>query len=342
MESFKEFQGSDLDECIQQAMEWFNSKRESLEVEIIQDAKTGIFGIVGARKAKIRARRARVQDSMRPFLEYDNHPGRAESGENPGKEGALRPGTQPRQGEPAGSKMNPGMKRGAEKHEIYEHGLKSEKKPQAPGEERNKKSFSSRPGRESSAARWSHSEEDAKNQGNANSRAEEAGDISPWPVIPIAELDQRKLQDLTLEIVRRLLTPLAGQEVELEFDLSHGYPRVKVAWDGDAGLLIGRDGQTLVAAQYLASRILSRQMESALKVRLDIGNYRTRQSAHLQDVARGLAEKARRTGRPCSTRPLTSYHRRVIHMALQEFPDIQTRSAGEGTLKRVVIAPKKG
>ena len=116
-----------------------------------------------------------------------------------------------------------------------------------------------------------------------------------------------------------------------------GRVRANVDWSGDAGLLIGREGQTLAALQYLASRMVSHGMDAAVCVQLDIGDYRLRQDEKLRAIALGLAEKARATGRPYSTRPLSSYHRRIIHMAHQDADDIQTRSSGDGPMKRVVI-----
>ena len=68
MDGFKEFQGKDLDAAIQDACLYFNASRERLEIEILQDAKSGIFGIVGARKAKIRARRACLRDTVQSVL----------------------------------------------------------------------------------------------------------------------------------------------------------------------------------------------------------------------------------------------------------------------------------
>lgn len=68
MDGFKEFQGKDLDNAIEEACGYFDAPREKLEIEIIQDAKSGIFGIVGARKAKVRARRARLREAVESVL----------------------------------------------------------------------------------------------------------------------------------------------------------------------------------------------------------------------------------------------------------------------------------
>jgi len=78
-----------------------------------------------------------------------------------------------------------------------------------------------------------------------------------------------------------------------------------------------------------------------VRVQLNTGEYREKQDDSLRRMALYLADKARNLGRPQSTKPLSSYHRRVIHLALQADETIQTRSKGEGPLKRVIIVPRK-
>lgn len=281
MENFKEFQGRDLDECIAQAMEWFACPREALEVDILQDAKSGIFGIVGARKAKIRARRTRVAEAARAILEGHDKPQK-----------------------PVGQQAAA----------IQTESRKKAKPEAAPKPEQ------------------------------AGPEAEGAGlqeDEPDFPEQPFETLDKEKLAAKAKEIIANMVTPIAGREVAMSVDLAHGRPRIKIEWEGDAGLLIGRDGQTLVALQYLASRMLSAAMGTSLRVQLDIGEYRTRQDEKLAGLAKALAEKVRKTGRPFSTKPLSSYQRRIIHLSLQEEQDVQTRSIGEGSIKRVLISARR-
>ena len=94
MEGFKEFQGKDLDSAIEEACGYFNTAREKLEIEIVQDAKSGIFGIVGARKAKVRARRVQLRETMESIL------GR--------KNGEGAPAPAPSAGQPAPASENSG------------------------------------------------------------------------------------------------------------------------------------------------------------------------------------------------------------------------------------------
>ena len=115
---------------------------------------------------------------------------------------------------------------------------------------------------------------------------------------------------------------------------------VLVLDEENSGLLIGREGQTLSSLQYLVNRIVSRRCEQPVRVQINTGEYRERQDDNLRKMAVYLADKAKSLGRPQSTKPLSSYHRRVVHLALQEDETIQTRSKGDGPLKRVIIVPK--
>lgn len=293
MDTYKEFQGKDLDECISQAMQWFDCPRDTLEVEIVQDAKSGIFGIVGARKAKIRARRAHVRETLRNILN------------NVDQESDLN---LPQELEPV----------------AIAQGAQGEQPAESPEKSRL-----------SGAPRHSPGE----GEGAAGDGLEEEGEFFARST---DGLDKEKLEHTALEVVGNIVRAIAGHDVPMRFEEARGRPRVCIDWKGDAGLIIGREGQTLSALQYLASRILSRTMGASLHLQLDVGAYRERQEDRLRDMAQTLAERARRTGRPCSTKPLSSYHRRVIHLSLQQEGDIQTRSMGEGLLKRVLISPRRG
>ena len=87
--------------------------------------------------------------------------------------------------------------------------------------------------------------------------------------------------------------------------------------------------------------MVARAVGAQVRVQVDAGDYHSRQDSRLQELARALADKVRATGRSQSTRPLSAYQRRVIHLTLQDDPDVQTRSSGEGPLKRVVILRRK-
>lgn len=160
------------------------------------------------------------------------------------------------------------------------------------------------------------------------------------PDIPLESLDQELVHSVALEVTKRLVTPIIG-EAALTIDVAEGRVKIGIDCGENSGLLIGREGQTLASIQYLASRIIARQLGAAVRVQLDTGDYRERQDEKLRELALSFAERVRATGRPQSTRPLSSYHRRVVHLVLQDDEDIVTRSKGEGPLKRVIILRRR-
>jgi spoIIIJ-associated protein len=211
MEDFKQFQGKDVDEAIDKACEYFGAERDQLEVEITSGGSSGIFGLVGVKKAEINARK--------------------------------------------------------------------------------------------------------KN-------------------------DLKELEADIREIITRLtrdMTPDPKLRIEIESDPI----QVVLEDEENSGLLIGRDGQTITALQYIANRIIARKWPGAARLQLDSGDFRNKQQEKLKSTAQHLADKAKQAGRVMSTQPLSAFHRRVVHMALQEDKAVSTRSKGDGPLKRVLIMPRK-
>ena len=107
----------------------------------------------------------------------------------------------------------------------------------------------------------------------------------------------------------------------------------------DAGIVIGRYGETLKALEYLTNLMLHEEA-GGHRVRFDCGGYRERREASLTRLAESAARDAVRKGRPISLEPMSSWERRIIHLALKENGDVETRSAGEEPLRKVVVWPK--
>ena len=316
MDDAKVFEAKNLDEAIRLACTFFDAPREKLEVEFIQDAKSGIFGLVGARKAMIRARRA----ALGPVLGSDT----PQAATNPPAKKHKPAENQP-VATPKGESEHTGGR------------SRAEKKPAQPASEavpathiqHNKRPVA--PKRQPVAQTQRDLEADAP--ALVSERAETA-------VARCEDFDQERLRQLVYDTAMRLITPITGP-MQLVVDIHADRVDVRVDCEDDLGLLIGRDGQNLASLQYLTSRIVSRAMEAPVRVMITAGDYRERQDEKLRDLALSLAERAKATGRACPTKPLSSYQRRVIHMTLQADPAVQTRSAGEGTLKRVVVQKRR-
>jgi spoIIIJ-associated protein len=112
-----------------------------------------------------------------------------------------------------------------------------------------------------------------------------------------------------------------------------------VEGDGLEEKLIGADGEGLDALQHLVARIVSKQSGSRQMVSVDLGGYRERRERQLRDMAYELADAVRQTGRQVLTDPMAAPERRVVHLALNEDPDITTFAIGDGLVKPIAIAP---
>lgn len=109
----------------------------------------------------------------------------------------------------------------------------------------------------------------------------------------------------------------------------------------DAGLLIGKQGQTLDALQYLVTKMLAKQTRRKVRISIDVEAYRARHNEALALLAQKYGEKVKRSGKPITLNPMNPYDRRIVHMALQGDKDLKTISRGEGLYKKVVISPAK-
>lgn len=110
----------------------------------------------------------------------------------------------------------------------------------------------------------------------------------------------------------------------------------------EMGILIGKRGITLDSLQYLVSLVINRNAENYIKVKLDTENYRERRKETLENLAKNLAHKVKRTHRPVYLEPMNPYERRVIHSALQNDRYVETHSEGEEPFRRVVVSLKEG
>ena len=109
----------------------------------------------------------------------------------------------------------------------------------------------------------------------------------------------------------------------------------------EMGILIGKRGQTLDSLQYLISLVVNQDATTYIHVKLDTENYRERRKATLENLAKNIGVKVKRTRRTCILEPMNPYERRIIHYALQNDKYVTTYSEGEEPYRKVVVALKK-
>lgn len=152
---------------------------------------------------------------------------------------------------------------------------------------------------------------------------------------------EKAAESLDSEIVLKEFIDRLG--FDLSFEKSHENDMTIFNLHGkDAGLLIGRQGQTIDALQYLLNKVLSKGAGEKMQVILNCEGYREKRKAFLTDMASRLKERVQKTGKSAYTELLNAADRRIIHVALQNDPAVRTKSIGDGFLKKVLIYAKSG
>lgn len=128
--------------------------------------------------------------------------------------------------------------------------------------------------------------------------------------------------------------------VDVIYDEDKKTMDIEVSGD-EMGVLIGKRGQTLDSLQYLVSLVVNKEVEDYVRVKLDTENYRERRRETLENLAKNIAYKVKRTKRPVSLEPMNPYERRIIHSALQGDKYVTTYSEGDEPFRRVVVALKR-
>ena len=117
---------------------------------------------------------------------------------------------------------------------------------------------------------------------------------------------------------------------------------LEVDFEGeDMGILIGKRGQTLDSLQYLTSLVVNKGKSDYIRVKLDTEDYRRRRKETLENLARGIAYKVKKTRKPVVLEPMNPYERRIIHSALQGNKFVETVSEGEEPYRHVVVKLKR-
>ena len=129
-------------------------------------------------------------------------------------------------------------------------------------------------------------------------------------------------------------------EVEIKYDEENNNMNINLEGP-EMGILIGKRGQTLDALQYLISLYVNKESESYIRLKLDTENYRARRKDTLENLAKNIAFKVKRSRRSITLEPMNPYERRIIHSALQNDKYIATRSEGEEPYRKVVVYLKK-
>lgn len=146
----------------------------------------------------------------------------------------------------------------------------------------------------------------------------------------ILKLTCELLEKINFNVENAFVEDIEGEENQVLVGITVQNPAI----------LIGFKGKNLAALQLVLSMVVKAQMGEWVRILLDINNYREEQKTRLESMARTLAEKAIQTGKPVALANMSSYERRLCHMAIAEIEGITSESEGEGEERHIVIKPK--
>lgn len=169
------------------------------------------------------------------------------------------------------------------------------------------------------------------------------------PVVEKKVVEEKAASNVSSEELEKLVKDFLAQvfdAMKLEVEIITKYHAddkvIDVEFKGpEMGVLIGKRGQTLDSLQYLTNLVINKQSDNYVKVKLDTEDYRKRRKETLENLAKNIAYKVKRTKRPVSLEPMNPFERRVIHSALQNDKYVSTHSEGEEPYRHVVVTLKK-
>lgn len=303
MESI-EVSAKTVEDAVLEAAIRLGTTRDKVDYEVITAGSSGFLGI-GSKKAVIRARQ-KTDEEIETAAKADQELGKILDRVNEKSVNASA----------------------ETKNEAKQEPKKEKPVKERPQPEKTKKAQEKSQDTEKKAAPASEKKEEAEKP------AEEAKKVSA-PAKPINTEEVREFLNKVFDAM--------NMKVQIEIEQKPEDHEVIIDLEGDdMGILIGKRGQTLDSLQYLTSLVVNKGSDDYIRVKVDTENYRERRKATLENLARNIAQKVKRTRKPVSLEPMNPYERRVIHSALQNDKFVSTHSEGEEPYRRVVVALKEG
>ena len=192
-----------------------------------------------------------------------------------------------------------------------------------------------------------HTEKPAKEKKHKNKhkKEEKPAEVKEEPVKEEKELRKEiqlgKVEDQTIEACEKFVADVMqamGMEDVKVTSCVDEEGALSINMEGpNMGILIGKRGQTLDSLQYLTNRVANKMQDGYVRVKLDTEDYRRRRKETLENLAKNIAGKVKRTRRTVVLEPMNPYERRIIHSALQSDPAVTTHSEGEEPYRKVVV-----
>ena len=290
-----------LDDAITEALIQLGVTSDQLDYQVIEKGSAGFLGI-GMKQAVIKARRKEEIKEEEPEIEL------------PKVDVSLV--KEPLKKEP---------RKDTVKHEKENVKREPEKKEQVKKESAKKES----PKKESKKKpSQKEKKETVKEQPETNAPAKKEAELA-------------KVESQTIEACEKfisdVLKAMGMDDVKVTSSIDEE-GALSIDMEGsNMGIMIGKRGQTLDSLQYLTNRVANKMQDGYVRVKLDTEDYRRRRKETLENLAKNIASKVKRSRRTVSLEPMNPYERRIIHSALQADPAVSTHSEGEEPYRRVVV-----
>lgn len=293
-----------LDDAITEALIQLGVTSDQLEYDVIEKGNAGFLGI-GRKQAVIKARRKvekKVNDE--PVIDFSD---------------AVK-----------------GVMKDSKSDNYHKHNNRDNKKKK---DNRKKENYH----KNNKNVTASEKTEKAKEE-TVKTEKKEKNDKPHKPVQERKEIELAEVEDITVKTCEEFLTNvLKAMDMEVEIKTSIDEEgALCIEMNGDnMGILIGKRGQTLDSLQYLTNRVANKTQDGYVRVKLDTEDYRRRRKETLENLARGIAYKVKKTRKPVVLEPMNPYERRIIHSALQGNKFVETVSEGEEPYRHVVVKLKR-
>ena len=319
MEDYIQFSAKTKNDAITKACLELGVPSEQLEIQVVSEGSNGFFGI-GSKPAIIKVRK-----KSEPVVKEDI-----------AKEDVSVEAAAPVKENFPVEEEKPSAPKKPEEQELAAENSE-EKKPAAFREAKEKLPRTEKPRQPKPAKEKNVKEKTFK---EAKEKPVKEKPAKPIEVLTDPE-EIREIEDRARVFLTDVFASMELGEVEITSKYNTTDGSLDVDFEGkDMGILIGKRGQTLDSLQYLTSLVVNKGKSSYIRVKLDTEDYRRRRKETLENLARGIAYKVKKTRRPVVLEPMNPYERRIIHSALQGNKFVETVSEGEEPYRHVVVKLK--
>ena len=316
---YKEITAKTVGEAITQACLDLGVPSDCLDYEVLSEGSKGFLGI-GSKPAMIRYRKLEdeITEPVRPKKD---------------KEKTFVKEEKARKEEDAPAK--------AEKSEKSEKNVKAEKSEKSEKSENLEKSEKTDRPKKERRDRKDHKKDRPKKEKQQVAEKKETAKVKQEEPVIRSEEEIAVIKEAAQTFLSNVFAAMQ-LPVEIKSDYVPESNCLEMELSGaDMGMLIGKRGQTLDSLQYLTSLAVNRKVREYVRIKIDTEDYRRRRKETLENLAKNIASKVRKTGKPVVLEPMNPYERRIIHSALQPNANVETYSEGNEPYRHVVVVPKK-